>query len=1292
MGDQHKTSNGIDQRPDIPLGSIRQRPSFHVLGVLAVVMLACDIASNRAIVCAEQSTAGSITSVPLTDAASLKPEDGESPGQPSEQTPPSPLFEALAAEESGIDFVHGWDLAVLGDHEHERLMIWSGVCIGDYDRDGLPDVFLTRPEGGSALFRNLGGFRFEDVSEKAGIDRDDTWTTGASFADIDNDGDLDLYVCAFEDNNLLYENQGDGTFVEKAESYGLDHNGSSVMGAFSDYDRDGDLDLYLLANFSSSRVQSNTAEVIRRLSGPDAAKALNDDPFVKDDEGFVIDVKPELKSTMHIVKAGEELVLFQNAEADILFRNNGDGTFSDVTEASGIHDVDFGLGVAWWDYNDDNWPDLYVSNDFYGWDRLYRNNKDGTFTDVHGDTLPHAPWFSMGSDQGDLNNDGRIDFMASDMSGTTHFKQKVSMGDMEEEKWFLMAADPRQYMRNAVYLNTGVGRFMEIGQLAGVANTDWSWAVKLADFDNDGWVDIFVSNGMTRDWGNSDLVAEVEKRGGPSTPESKLFMLGQPKKADANVAFKNRGNLKFENVSKAWGLDRKSVSFGAALGDLDTDGDLDLIVINFEEQVSVYRNRSKQGHRVLFRLAGRQSNRDGIGATVRIETKDGPQVRQLTLSRGFMSADDPVAQFGLGEQSEIERVEIRWPSGHVQSFENLAADRFYTITEPEGIASDATPRVAKEPLFRPSQEAPAIEHRETPYDDFERQRLLPRKLSQLGPGMAWGDIDGDGDEDLFFGGASGQPGAIYLNESGRLEAQAGKPGQRNPFAADLGREDMSPLFFDADSDDDLDLYVVSGGVECGPNAEVLRDRLYFNDGFGRFVKAPPQHLPNVRDSGSVAVAADFDRDGDLDLFVGSRSVPGKYPLPPASRLLVNHEGTFTDQTVRLAPALRRTGLVTSALWSDVDQDGWLDLLVTHDWGPVKVFGNREGTLTDRTQEAGLKNFSGWWNGIAGRDIDGDGDIDYVATNFGLNTPYRASTDQPAQLYYGDVRPAPGETQQVCIIEVMVEQNTNYPFRGFSCSSGAKPHLEDEFTQFKDFASASLFEVYDEKRLEAARLFTATMLESAVFINDGKGHFDVQPLPRLAQVSPGFGVVLTEVNGDSHTDLYIAQNFFGPQPEVGNHNGGLSLLLTGAGDGSFTPIWPEESGLIVPGDATALTTTDLDGDNWPDFVIANNNGLLQVFEHSGQSDNRILRVRLRGEPGNPTAVGARVTVEIENQASQTAEIYAGGGYLSQSSSALVFGLGQSGQTARISIVWPDGTTSSENIAPDVNALTIKQPSG
>ena len=1292
MGEQHRMRYGFYRRSVTAIRSRFRRPRVHAFGVLAVVLFMCEIGSNRATVSAEESTAGSITSVPLADAVASKTGDGESPGQHPEQTSPSPMFEQVSSGDSGIDFIHGWDLAVLGDHEHERLMVWSGVSIGDYDRDGLSDVFLTRPEGGSALFRNLGGFRFEDVSAAAGINRDDTWTTGASFADIDNDGDLDLYVCAFEDNNLLYENQGDGTFVEKAKSYGLDYNGSSVMGAFSDYDRDGDLDMYLLANFSSARIQSNNVELVRQLSGSPLAESLRDDPFVKDDEGFVIDVKPELRSAMHIVKAGEELILYPNAEADILFRNNGDGTFTDVTEASGIRDVDFGLGVAWWDYNDDNWPDLYVSNDFYGWDRLYRNNKDGTFTDVHGDTFPHAPWFSMGSDLGDLNNDGRIDFMASDMSGTSHFKQKVSMGDMEENKWFLSAAEPRQYMRNAVYLNTGTQRFMEIAQLAGLANTDWSWAIKLADFDNDGWVDVFVSNGMTRDWGNSDALAEVEKRGGPTTPESKLFWLGQPKKADKNVAFKNRGNLKFDNIGKAWGLDSELVSFGAAAGDLDSDGDLDLVVNNFEEPVSVYRNRSKQGHRVLVRLVGGESNRDGIGATVRIETTDGPQVRQLTLSRGFMSADDPVVHFGLGEQSEIDRVEIRWPSGNVQSFENLAADRFYTITEPDGAAPEDATCTAKEPLFRPSREESVIDHREASYDDFERQRLLPRKLSRLGPGLAWGDIDGDGDEDLYIGGASGQSGAIYLNENGLLEAQAGKPGQRNPFASDLGREDMSPLFFDADGDGDLDLYVVSGGVECSPNAEVLRDRLYFNDGSGRFVRAPPQHLPNVRDSGSVAVASDFDRDGDLDLFVGSRSVPGKYPLLPSSRLLVNHEGTFTDQTIRLAPSLRRTGLVTSALWSDVDQDGWLDLLVTHDWGPVKVFGNREGKLTDRTREAGLDKLSGWWNGIAGRDIDGDGDIDYVATNFGLNTPYRASADQPAQVFYGDVRPVPGETQQVCIIEVMVEGNTSYPFRGFSCSSGANPHLSEQFTQFKDFAEATLFDVYDEESLAAARLFEATMLESSVFINDGKGHFDVEPLPRLAQVSPGFGVVLTEVNGDSHADLYIAQNFFGPQPEVGNHNGGLSLLLTGAGDGSFTPMWPDESGLIVPGDATALTTTDLDGDGWPDFVVANNNGPLQAFEHNGNTGNRVLLVRLQGVPGNPTAVGARVTVELDDRATQTAELYAGGGYLSQSSSALVFGLGQSAETARISVVWPDGKTSSESVVPDVQSLIIKQPSG
>lgn len=1216
------------------------------------------------------------------------------PSPPADAQPYSPMFEDLPPQQTGIDFVYQWKHAVLQKYDFENLMLPAGVCIGDYDRDGLPDIFLTRPSGGSRLYKNLGGFRFRDVTTSANILADDVWTTGASFADIDNDGDLDLYVCVFEGSNLLFINQGDGTFKEQAKTAGVDYKGPSVMVAFSDYDRDGDLDAYLLTN---SRKTSEVITRMQEIRQKVVAKKGND-PLVRGPNGQVIDIRPELKDVMHLIRAGQNIMIAPRGEKDRLYRNEGNGTFRDVTQSCGINDTDFGLSATWWDYNNDHWPDVYVANDFMGSDRLYRNNQDGTFTDVISQTVPHTPWFSMGSDVADLNNDGRLDFMATDMSATTHYKQKISMGNMESRKWFLVSAVPRQYMRNAVYLNTGTDRFMEVAHLSGLANTDWTWAIKFADLDNDGWNDLFVSNGMTRDWTNSDLDQQVNKLGGENSPAAIQFWLDQPVKQEGNLAFKNLGKLEFKKVSERWGLGKSAVSFGSALGDLDLDGDLDLVVNNFENPPSIYRNRSISGHRIMLRLIGNISNRDGIGALVQIKTEDGIQTRYFTLSRGFMSSDEPLMHFGLADHKNIERLTVLWPNGQRQLFENLPTDCSYTIYESATSLAQTPLSTTTQTIYRQQNHLTPIRHQEAVFDDYKRQPLLPYKLSRLGPGMAWGDIDLDGDDDLYMAGAAGTDGLLYLNQDGVLIAGKDRLTKSNSHIKDLMHEDMGSLFFDADSDGDIDLYVTSGGVELDPGDDALRDRLYLNNGHGQFTKASTTHLPDLHDSASVVAGADFDRDGDIDLFVGSRSIPGQYPLTPNSRLLINHQGRFSDQTDALAPGdpsrtttgLRQTGLVTGALWSDVDHDGWLDLLVTHDWGPIKLYKNHQGLLEDQTFEAGLASHHGWWNGLTGRDLDGDGDIDYIATNFGLNTPYHASEDKPALLYYGDFRPDGNPNNQPRLVEATFEDNKIYPWRGKSCSTNAMPFLANKFPRFHDFAEASLNTIYTGQRLATARRFTATTLESSVLINDGQGGFIFKPLPRIAQVSPGFGVVITEVNGDHHADLYIVQNFFSPQPETGRFDGGLSLLLHGQGDGEFEPIWPDQSGLIAPGDAKSLTVTDLNGDGWPDFVVGNNNGPLQTFVHQGDSHNRLLQIRLQGPNGNPTAIGSRVTVQIQGGVPQTAEIYAGSGYLSQSSNALYFGVGRSARSGKISVRWPNGFITTQIVTTNEQSITIKYP--
>ena len=1185
----------------------------------------------------------------------------------------STLFERLDAERTGVAFAHQWTPpAEKYETELDNAAVAGGVAIGDYDGDGLPDLFLTRPSGGNRLYRNLGDFRFEDVTERAGIRpaAPGSWGGGATFVDIDDDGDLDLYVCGYDHPNRLYVNRGDGTFDERAAELGLDFSGSSVMMAFADYDLDGDLDAYLLTNrLGSEQSESGILE-------------YRDHAWrVVSEYGELYDVINRPDGTRVVVGAGQRDRLYRN-ELYGSGENAGTLRFTEVGEQAGIQGNHYGLGVAWWDYNDDGLPDLYVSNDFYGPDRLYRNNGNGTFTDVIRTALGHTPWFSMGSDVADINNDGRLDLLSTDMAATTHYKDKVGMGDMSESGWFLVLPEPRQAMQNALYLNSGTERFMEAASLAGLARTDWTWAVKFGDLDNDGWVDLFVTNGMTRDWNNSDLRNRAASLGSYRTAAGRRLWQQTPVRRETNLVFRNRGDLRFEELGADWGLDHLGVSFGAALGDLDRDGDLDLVVNSFEEPVALYRNNGTAGHRVLVRLEGAASNSHGVGATVRVETANGQQLRYLSLSRGFMSANEPIVHVGLGDTERIRRLTVTWPLGHTQHFDDLDVDRIYTLREPDDPRPRTKRRKETPTMFEPSDALALIDHLETPFDDYAEQPLLPNKLSQLGPGLAWGDVDGDGDDDLFVGGGADQPGALYIN-AGDGDFRR---GILKPFREDRGYEDMAPLFFDADGDGDLDLYVVSGSVEFGAESELLRDRLYLNDGRGGFGKSPDGTLPSLRDSGSVVTAADYDRDGDLDLFVGSRVVPGQYPTAPRSRLLRNDGGRFIEVADAVAPALGRSGLVTGAVWSDADGDGWIDLLVSHEWGPVKLYLNRRGMLEDKTTDANLAQHTGWWNGIAAADLDADGDMDYVVTNFGLNTKYTASPLEPATLYFGEF----DATGAKRIIEAKLNGDTLLPVRGKSCSQHAVPFIEETLPTYHDFASASLDEIYSPQRLESALRLTATTLESAVLLNDGEARFSLLALPRLAQISPGFGVVLAELDGDGSVDLAIAQNFFPTQPETPRMDGGTGLVLRGNGDGTFEPVWPAESGVVVQGDATALAATDLDGDGWIDLVAAVNDGRLLAFENRGNVRGRSIQVRLRGPQGNPTGVGARVTLRRVDGLSQTFEVHAGASYLTQSAPVLAFGTGPGEPAGSVEVAWPDGARTTSPVAGDTRRLVVEHP--
>ena len=881
-------------------------------------------------------------STPSPPAAKITPPSDDR----SVDTSSSTMFRRLNSADTGIDFTNRAD----PNHPMSRLyhsgFVTGGVAIGDLNGDQRPDLFFASGPDTNRLYFQTGELTFQDVTERAGVGGGSAWGAGVSLIDIDNDGDLDIYVCNYATGNQLFINQGDGRFDEQAERFGLAVEDAALVPAFCDYDCDGDLDLYLV-----------TLRYYREGGRPTESPVGLDKsgPYILPKYEKYYALKPK---GMRNGRAKFDLDSY--GRKDRLFRNTGSGLFVEVTDQAGIAGLGFGLSATWWDYNQDGWPDLYVCNDFDDPDVLYHNNGDGTFRNVLKDVLPHTPWFSMGSDAADLNNDGRLDLFVVDMSATSHFKQKTTMGAMNAAKLREVAGPPPQYMRNSLFLNTGTGHFQEAAFMAGLANSDWSWAAKLADFDNDGWVDVFIGNGIVRSFNDSDIPFDNSMLIGRTIWD--LFK-DTPPRREQNLAFRNRGELDFEDVSQPWGLDHVGISYGAAYGDLDQDGDLDLVVVNLDEPISVYQNQTQQKS-LRLRLVGTESNRAGIGAEVRLETDHGIQVRQLQPMTGFLSCNEPTVHFGVGDLSLIKKVTIRWPSGVVQTLQDLAPGS-YRVREDRDLQDKASLAVAapawqtpsSQPWFQRDSAMQEFVHVDPEFDDFAQQPLLPNRLSQFGPGMAWADVDGDGDDDAFLGGGTGQAGRVLINDGVGDFRVSIQPA----LSQDATCEDMGALWLDVDQDDDLDLYVASGGVESIDQPQWFVDRLYLNDGQGNLARAAAETIPHRTESSGVVTASDFDRDGDLDLFVGGRFVPGQYPSPPKSCLLRNQAGTFEDVT---PDKLQAAGMVTSAVWSDVDADGWIDLLVTYEWGPIRLFRNVDGKLVDQTDEAGLGSLLGWWNGIA----------------------------------------------------------------------------------------------------------------------------------------------------------------------------------------------------------------------------------------------------------------------------------------------------------------------------------------
>ena len=1049
----------------------------------------------------------------------------------------SHLFTSLDHASTGVNFQNTFfDDGPLNVANYIYFYNGGGVAIGDINNDGLPDILFTGNMVRNRLFLNKGNFKFEDITARSGVAEKQGWCTGATMVDINGDGKLDIYICRSADvnpelrKNLLFINNGDLTFSEKAEEYGLADPGYSTQAAFFDFDKDGDLDCFII----NHSIQKYTAGVQEN---------------------------PELRKEHNAAYASK------------LYRNDN-GHFTDVSEEAGITSnvLTFGLGIAISDFNNDGWPDIVVSNDFNEPDYFFVNNRNGTFTEQLSKSMDEISLYSMGSDAADYNNDGLVDLLTLDMLAEDNKTQKMHSGAENFDKFQFLFTQGfyYQYSRNMLQKNNGDGTFSEVGQLAGVSNTDWSWAALFGDYDNDGYKDLFVTNGYVKDYTDMDfmkysmdrLIRSMNKDTFDPIPE---YIRKMPSHQIANYIFQNNGNETFTKKTTEWGMDQPGVSAGAAYADLDNDGDLDLVTNNANDFASIYKNNSEsitQNNYLRVQLKGNALNERGIGAKVKLFCKGQQYYQEQSPVRGFQSSSDPILDFGIGKNNLIDSVLVIWPNDNFQKLTNIKPNQTLTVKLTDAKEKWVYETIAntKQSLFTQTT-LPNVQHHENAFNDFTVQALLPNYYSRQGPSIEVADVNKDGLEDFFIGGAKGKPSQIFIqNKNGTFNAKS-EPA----LAKDSISEDVAAIFFDADNDGDKDLYVASGGYEFNENDAAFQDRLYINDGKGNFTKKE-KTLPQLLTSKGCVKAADIDGDGDMDLFVGGRVVPGKYPTPPESYILINDgKGNFTNATSNICAALLHIGMVTDALWIDINNDKQPDLIVVGEWMPIKVFINQKGKLIDQSSAYIHFASSGWWNIIYADDMDGDGDLDLIIGNCGLNTQFRVSEKEPMSIYYKDFD-GNGSIDPVICYYI---DGVSYPINSRDDLTEQLPVLKKKFIEYKPYSVATINDLFSPEQLKDAGLLKAETMQTIYLENQGSKGFALHTLPLPAQYSSVYGIATADVNADGKKDILLTGNNTWTRIKFGRYCANHGVVLLGNGKGDFKYATQTESGLNIRGNVRSL---------------------------------------------------------------------------------------------------------------------------